>query len=114
MFQRAKPSSYRIPRFAFPEVSQQDWGWVTSTVVVLLSGALIAELSVGPGSTDHGVRLFAWSSALVCLLALELMRQGAGGAVPGLAPAEQLALVRALQCAPGTPVPIEGRVQVRG
>ena len=112
MYQRASPTSHQIPRFAFVRASEQDWGRLVGSIILLLTTGLAAELVLGPGTAEHGLRLFVSSVVLVCALALELVRQGAGGAVAGLSPAEQYALVRAQQSAPGMPVPIEGRVRV--
>ena len=99
-----------VYRFAAPRPSRPDWGQVATVSVVLLSSCLLVELVVGPASPGHGLRLGVFSMATAVNLMLEMIRQERRAPRDQLAAAEMRALARAFQSAPGTAVPIEGRV----
>lgn len=110
MFDTMPGTTRLVYRFAAPRAAHLDWGQVATVSVVLLSSCLLAELTVGPAYPGHGLRLGVFSMATVVNLMLEMIRQERRARRARVAAAELRALARAFQSAPGTAVPIEGRV----
>lgn len=99
-----------INRSTTSRAAHADGRLLATASVALLSSCLLLELAMGPGSDGHGFRLGVFSIATVVNLMLEMIRHERRARRERTSAAETIALARAFQSAPGTAVPIEGRV----
>ena len=113
MFDTTPGINRPINRFATPRAAHPDGGQVGTASVVLLSSCLLVELAMGPGAAGHGFRLGVFAMATVVNLLLVMIRYERRARRERTSAAETIALARAFQSAPGTAVPIEGRVCMR-